>query len=822
MYWNKRVSIFSLPIYPMKIILSVVAFFILHPAIAQTAFDGINFQAVARNSSGAPLANTLLGIRVSITNPGATGSALMSETHTVTTNAIGLFSLIIGTGTPVVGSLASIAWENSNQWLKIEIDNAGGSNYQLLSTTRLVSVPFSIYAGRAKTLQGFNLSTVTPSNGNVLKWDAASNTWKPGNIAAGNGTVYKPATGIYFSGDSIHAQAAEPIWNASKLHGRTIATAAPLNDQVLKWDATLRAWTPKADDATTGWSLRYGNLYNSNTGFVGIGDSTTTGRLNVFGRMFVGMEPWYTDSSVRAFVKGSVLFTGTHGAAGTFDPPPINEWGSRFMWYSSKSAIRAGLLGNDDRTINFRQANRFWDKDSVGEYSAAFGKNVKAKGTGSFAAGEGSEAIIANSVAMGYMNYAYGGAAFGSYNKSMSGALVAGFSSLASDGSTALGNHVRAEATNSFAAGHNAVTSVSPDFAMNDQHGTISLGYNTNAQGYWGTTAIGNSAVAKGRFGVMAIGDRTKADGNHGTTAMGYFSEAYGWLGATALGAFSIARGESSIAIGYGTIARSYRSTALGVYNDTTAVNTSVWIHDDPLLVVGNGDGSTSETNGRKNAFTILKNGSIGIGKSNPLFALDIRNQNTSPYLLRLEQSHNAAPSHIAFANKNFPNHNWFMGGRVDNTFPTMTNFVIGYDIGSSMRDFMVIDKDGKTTFSGQVYSSGTLLTSDVRFKQNISEIDSPLQILSKLNGKTYQFKTGFKNKDFPAGQQYGFIAQELEKVLPSIVVTGEEGYKSVNYDAVIPILVESVKQQQQLIEHQQKQIDALTQLVEDISKSKK
>jgi len=53
----------------------------------------------------------------------------------------------------------------------------------------------------------------------------------------------------------------------------------------------------------------------------------------------------------------------------------------------------------------------------------------------------------------------------------------------------------------------------------------------------------------------------------------------------------------------------------------------------------------------------------------------------------------------------------------------------------------------------------------------------------------------------FPEGQHYGFIAQEVETILPCLVISNEKGEKSLNYQEVIPILVEAIKAQQHEIE---------------------
>ncbi len=68
-------------------------------------------------------------------------------------------------------------------------------------------------------------------------------------------------------------------------------------------------------------------------------------------------------------------------------------------------------------------------------------------------------------------------------------------------------------------------------------------------------------------------------------------------------------------------------------------------------------------------------------------------------------------------------------------------------------------------------------------------------------------------------GIQIGVIAQEVEKIAPELVITDEDGFKSVDYIKFTPILIEAMKEQQAIIDNQQKQIDELKRLVEQLMK---
>jgi hypothetical protein len=93
---------------------------------------------------------------------------------------------------------------------------------------------------------------------------------------------------------------------------------------------------------------------------------------------------------------------------------------------------------------------------------------------------------------------------------------------------------------------------------------------------------------------------------------------------------------------------------------------------------------------------------------------------------------------------------------------------------------------------------------SDRRFKQNITPIDSALEKVAKLQGVTYTWdKTNFPRRFFPDGSEVGLIAQDVESVIPEVVQTDAEGYKSITYDKLTAVLIEAVKEMKQKIDSQ-------------------
>ncbi len=111
--------------------------------------QGIKYQVVVRDAYGIPIENKAVGIRISLLEDSATGVAAYVETHAVISNAMGLVNLVIGQGSAVSGSFATLAWHSHEYHAKVELDTAGGSSYALLGISQLLTVPYAFHAGSA-------------------------------------------------------------------------------------------------------------------------------------------------------------------------------------------------------------------------------------------------------------------------------------------------------------------------------------------------------------------------------------------------------------------------------------------------------------------------------------------------------------------------------------------------------------------------------------------------------------------------------------------------------------------------------------------------
>ena len=107
-----------------------------------------NFQGVARNAQGNAIVNKRITVRLSVLNSASGGTKEYSETRNVTTNAIGLFNIVIGSagGSNLIGTMSAIDWSSGNKFLQLELDPLGGSNFLDLGVTQFQSVPYALNA----------------------------------------------------------------------------------------------------------------------------------------------------------------------------------------------------------------------------------------------------------------------------------------------------------------------------------------------------------------------------------------------------------------------------------------------------------------------------------------------------------------------------------------------------------------------------------------------------------------------------------------------------------------------------------------------------
>ena len=149
-------------------------------AIAQ---DGINYQGAATDANGDELTNQSISIRASVLSGGANGNLEWEETHSATTDQFGLFNVVVGQGTNTTnGATATfddMDWGSGNHFLKIEMDATGGTNYTMIGTTQMMSVPYALYAKSA----GIDSAMLTNMIGSIGGGGSNCNLYYPDGLA---------------------------------------------------------------------------------------------------------------------------------------------------------------------------------------------------------------------------------------------------------------------------------------------------------------------------------------------------------------------------------------------------------------------------------------------------------------------------------------------------------------------------------------------------------------------------------------------------------------------------------------------------------------
>jgi hypothetical protein len=143
--------------------------------------------------------------------------------------------------------------------------------------------------------------------------------------------------------------------------------------------------------------------------------------------------------------------------------------------------------------------------------------------------------------------------------------------------------------------------------------------------------------------------------------------------------------------------------------------------------------------------------------------------------------------------------------------------FLVGYSYRVALepryRDLFRVSGDGNAWLVGSLTEG-----SDIRYKENIEPISDSLETILQLNGVSYDRR---REEASPPGEleerQLGLIGQEVELVLPEAVQKDSEGYYSVAYTRIVPVLIEAIKEQQKVIEAQETRLEQLSERLAEL-----
>ncbi|MFH0759398.1 MAG: hypothetical protein V2B15_19080 [Bacteroidota bacterium] len=587
----------------------MLGFFALHNLQAQQQQQGFNYQAVARNLSGAPMTDLDLTVKIAIHVDSGDGELIWEEEHAVRTSSLGLFTLEVGgpdalKGAGSASSFDQIDWSAHSYFLSVwvktdgEFMNMGGSPIQ--------TVPLARYAASAKS-----------------------------------------ATTSFSVQPSAEPQPGEALFEVKRKDGQPVF--AVYEDMVWVYVDTLNSKGRKGGFAVGGYSRTKGvteQYMHVNSDSVRIYIDTDPSAKGRKGGFAVG---GYSRSKA---AQNDLFFNLLPG-----EDEETTSDKSQILFYPTKDAFFAGTIhiGSPD-SIGFNSTSLGYKSVAMGQYSQGFGYKSMALGDYSTAIGreavalENSFALGNTSKALGNDSYAFGSGARASGDKSFAFGSV-GIDTLGIP--TGVSTSATGDYSIAFGMGAQALNS-----------GAMSLGASSTANGFQ-SVAIGSGTTAGGSY-ASAIGYRSQANGyksiaigahysyvifskptwppskprtitrnnsadgdysisfgngnysNDGGFALGTYNNAYA-QGAVSLGvsnsayrSYAFAAGYNNDAVGYYSVAigenlysQAMNSLAIGTYNEILG-DTASWVETDPLFQIGNGTG----TSDRNDAFRINKNGS--------------------------------------------------------------------------------------------------------------------------------------------------------------------------------------------------------------------
>ena len=330
---------------------------------------------------------------------------------------------------------------------------------------------------------------------------------------------------------------------------------------------------------------------------------------------------------------------------------------------------------------------------------------------------------------------------------------------------------------------------------MNAQVATTS----TSPTGNW-ASAIGNGSTASGTAST-AMGLSSTSSGyastsmGQGTTASGNYSIATGWM-STASGHYSMAAGRRVTASDFAsTVIGQYNSSGSSVTNNATSFSTS-----NTAFVIGNG----ADNSNKSDAFKVMFNGNTTIsGDDLTIGDLSAFSGSFSQRSAIDVVAHSDGDLLTAYASGS-------SGDRFNIELDTGNSLAKissggGYNLTFSTEGGTMNFESGGMGTGTYSFDGDVVISSDARLKSNIVSLGSTLSKLLQIDGKSYEMK---------GKQKIGVLAQEIQDVFPELVSEDDNEMLAVNYQGLVPILINALKEQESKIIDQQAQIDELKETV--------
>jgi hypothetical protein len=231
----------------IKKIYTMIAVLCFTASVFAQAPQKMSYQAVIRNSSNVLVTSTPVGMRISIIQGSMFGASVYVETQTTSTNANGLVSVEIGTGTPVTGTFAGIDWAAGPYFIKTETDPTGGTAYTIAGTNELMSVPYALFSANTGPVGGFTHYLGEPYLGGIIYY------------------LYKGSDGlehgliVALTQSTAAWQTSGSVVNANRTEDGAYNTALMTGSPAATYISSLGAgwYLPSIDELNKLWDNRY-------------------------------------------------------------------------------------------------------------------------------------------------------------------------------------------------------------------------------------------------------------------------------------------------------------------------------------------------------------------------------------------------------------------------------------------------------------------------------------------------------------------------------------------------------------------------------------
>lgn len=672
----------------------------------------------------------------------------------------------------------------------------------------------------ALKLYGRNISSMTPNNGQVLKWDG--NLWSPANDeTGGGGGSYQAGVGISIAGNTISAQANDPLWNATRLQGRFVAETLPSNGQALVWNNVSARWEPQTLSGSGLGGSGNGNFIAKFTGTNslgnsilfeapgGIGLSTTSaqGKLHIKGtsdqtQLLVQANGFQTNSNPLILAMTSSdqelfrlhsdhqpnLFIGRRAGMSNQVMPTVS---GEFNTFIGSLSGEDNVVGNNNSAVGYESLG---DNTSGSNNSVLGAWALRRNENGSFNSAVGTFALQINT--SGQFNTSVGASSMnsntvGSFNTALGGSALNGNNS--GDGNVAVGHR---SMFSSSVGSRNVAIGQDAMFLSSVSNFNVAIG--THAM-YRGTgrnylVAVGDSALYNNGFGAVdpsqarantAVGSKAMMENSLGAenTALGYQAMMNGLVGSrnTGVGYQALQSnqlGEENTAMGWRSMFQNFTglgNTAVGMEslfaNSEGNRNTAV----GQMAIYNNSSGEENTGVGYK-ALEANQTGNynVAIGAS----ALNSNNAadfNTAVGAFALDFTNTTGNTALGYkAGGDFVQgqNNTYIGANAKSNLSNYTNSTaLGANVTITGSNMVRIGNSAVTSIGG--FANWTNV-SDGRIKRDVREDVRGLEFIRRLRPVTYTLDRSAALEligadrevaGSPEGNQRltGFIAQEVE-----------------------------------------------------------